>query len=122
VTKTILIVEDELDIAEALQATLEAQGYRVVLAANGREALEGLDEVRPDLAIVDVMMPVLDGRETCRLMRERPEYGSMPIVLMTAARAVERTGRWWDAFLAKPFDLDRLFAVLERLLGRSRPG
>ena len=113
--KTILVVEDEEAIASLVATVLEEEGYRVVTAANGREGLARLAESRPDLVLCDVMMPILDGREMYRAMRDDPAYRSIPVVLMSAGG--ESSVRGADAaFLAKPFDLDTLLNVLTPLI------
>ncbi len=117
--KTILVIDDEVILAEMLQALLEDEGYQVVTARNGREGLERLAEHHPDLILCDVMMPLLDGRELCRQVQARPEYGSMPIILMSAASAAAGLDDCqYAAFLSKPFDLDDLLNTINNLLGQ----
>ena len=117
--KTILVIDDEVILAEMLQALLEDEGYQVLTARNGREGLERLAEHHPDLILCDVMMPLLDGRELCREVQARPEYDSVPIILMSAASAAGRLDDCrYAAFLSKPFDLDVLLDTINTLLGR----
>ena len=117
---TILVVEDEISIAELLQFLLERAGYRVAIAGDGREALRLLDEVRPDLVLSDVMMPYIDGRELARTMQTDVEYRSIPVVLMSAApqnivRSVPHA-----AFIPKPFEYREILEVVARVLeGRN---
>ena len=117
--KTILVVEDELSIAEMLRAVLEDEGYRVAVAGNGRDALKSLPDVRPDLVVCDVMMPLVDGRQVCRALQADPQYESTPIVLMSAVpETVVRSGSedfTYSAFILKPFNMDQLLDTVERL-------
>ena len=117
---TILVVDDEITIAEMLHAYLEDEGFRVATAADGREALACLPEVRPDLVLSDVMMPLLDGRQLCKAMAEHPDYQRIPIVLMSAG------GEWvvkdrctYTAFVPKPFELDELIGTIRQILAAT---
>jgi CheY-like chemotaxis protein len=118
--KTILVVDDELDIVDVLSDLLTAEGYRVITASNGREGLTRLAEARPDLVLLDRMMPVVDGAEMLRLMREDASLGGIPVVMMSAAegrRLSQELG--CAAFLKKPFDLGTLLDTVARLAGRG---
>jgi two-component system response regulator VicR len=114
----ILLVEDEFAAAEAIGYLLQMNGFQVVNAGDGREALERLDEVRPDLVLTDVMMPWMDGLELARHIRERPEMRDLPIVIMSAAHNILPAETAVSASLPKPLDFPRLLATLQRLLGR----
>src|SRR5215213_11196953 len=81
---TILIAEDEFSIATLLRDTLEDEGYTVVLAQNGREALELLDTTSPALVLTDIMMPILDGFALCRAIQADPAYQAIPVIVMSA--------------------------------------
>jgi CheY-like chemotaxis protein len=123
--KTILVVDDEYAVVEALRALLEDEGYAVTTAANGQEALEALDSgPSPDLLILDVMMPRLDGRQVLRALRAHPELHALPVIVMSAAAqplAPEELGG--AVFLAKPFELTRLLRTIEaQLRGREGAG
>ena len=113
---TILVVEDEEPIAELLRAALEDEGHRVVTAADGREALARLAEVRPALVLSDVMMPHLDGRELARALAADPDLRTIPLVLLSALGVVSVAGVPHAAFVGKPFELDHLLATIARLL------
>ena len=121
--KTILIIDDEYAIVEVLMELLRDEGYRVVTAANGKDGLERLEREKPDLVIVDYMMPIGDGRELVQKMRTLPEHRSTPIVMMTsAAKEVALSdghGGLLDvsAFLNKPFALEDLLATISALIG-----
>lgn len=80
----ILVVEDELDIAELLEYNLEKEGYKVKTAGDGQEAVDIAASFIPDIVLLDIMMPVMDGVEACRLMRENPDLNGMYIIFLTA--------------------------------------
>ncbi len=114
--KTILIADDELDIVEALRAILEDEGYKVVICFNGREALHCLTEAKPDLAIVDIMMPLLNGFETIKAIRQQPGFAQLPILIMSAIHPSVRPPEYaWAGFLKKPFSLRELLEHVHRL-------
>ncbi len=118
--KTVLIVDDEHAIVDVLQGLLGDEGYHVLTAANGREALERLSEGIPDVAVVDVMMPVMGGRELVRTMAANPAFARVPVIMMSAApRSIvfpEGDDTPYAAFLPKPFDVEHLLGLLQRLL------
>lgn len=116
--KTVLLVDDEHAILDALSGILEDEGFRVVTASNGREALARLAEAVPDVALVDVMMPVMDGRELLREMQGEARWKLVPVVLMSAVpqSILERDAPLACAgFFQKPFDLWKLLAKLKEL-------
>lgn len=80
----ILVVEDETDIAEMLSYNLEKEGYKVEIAYNGEEAVKIASEFIPEIVLLDIMMPVMDGVEACRIMRENPDLNEMYIIFLTA--------------------------------------
>ncbi|HSK41532.1 MAG TPA: response regulator [Arenibaculum sp.] len=118
--KTILIIEDEFGIALLLATVLEDEGYRVFMAANGRQGLERLEECRPDLVISDLMMPTMDGATMARTMRADPAYRNIPIIMMSALpeAAVREKFDGYDAFLSKPFLEPILLKTVAGLLDR----
>jgi CheY-like chemotaxis protein len=114
--KTILIVDDELDIAEAVKAILEEERYKVLTCGNGREALKSLEEHTPDLAIVDIMMPVMNGYETLKAIRQKPALEKLPILMMSAITpTVKSQDPAWAGFLKKPFSLHQLLQHVHTL-------
>lgn len=113
---TILILDDEAAIGELARSLLEEEGYRVVLAPNGREGLRLLREERPGLVISDVMMPLMDGLAFARAMQDDPVHAHLPLILMSAAGRGIVDGVPHTAFLAKPFDLVALIALVAGLL------
>ncbi|RKG49001.1 response regulator [Corallococcus sp. AB011P] len=114
--KTVLVVDDEQDIAEAIQAILEEEQLRVVVCGNGREALARLKEEQPDLAIIDVMMPVMNGYETIDAIRKDGTH-HFPILVMSAIQPpkAKMEEQQWAGFLKKPFSLRDLVDTVERL-------
>lgn len=113
----ILVVDDELDIAEAVRAVLEAEGYKVEIAADGRQCLQLLREQRPDLLLLDVMMPVIDGFGVLDEMKN--EGLRVPVVMMSAIRPEGRLAEYEvQAFLKKPFQLETLLDAVAGALGR----
>ena len=119
---TILVVEDDLPLQRMICAFLGLNGYQTVSASNGEEALASIEKVLPDLVIADVMMPVMDGWELTRELRQA--YPLMPIMLVTARTTLEdkRTGftSGADDYLTKPVDLDELLLHVGALLRRSQ--
>jgi CheY-like chemotaxis protein len=118
----LLVVDDEFSIVDALCEVLSWEGYACERAHTGEEGLAALGRTRPVLVLLDYMMPVMDGLQMLRAMRQDPEHRHIPVVMLTAApRALPRDERLWDALLAKPFDLGQLLATLERLIGKPGP-
>jgi CheY-like chemotaxis protein len=118
--KTILVVEDEFAIADMLAATLEDEGYKVILAGNGREGLARLADSRPDLIISDIMMPIMDGRKMLHLMKTEHNIDGIPIILMSAAdEALSLVDNKVIFYVNKPFDLLQLLDLVLRLLGST---
>lgn len=114
--KTILVVEDEQAIAEMLYLTLEEEGYRVVLAKNGREALALMANELPDLVLCDVMMPLLDGRGVAAAMQADLRLQAIPLVLMSAAQIIlENLPSHLAAFLPKPLNIAQLLNTIAAL-------
>lgn len=112
----ILLVEDEFAAAEAIGYLLQLNGFQVVTASNGREALDRLDQTRPDLVLSDIMMPWMDGLELAQHIRDRPELRDLPVVLMSAAHNILLGETPASAVLPKPLDFPKLLATLGRLL------
>jgi two-component system phosphate regulon response regulator PhoB len=121
----VLLVEDEPAQREVLAYNLEAEGFRVVQAADGEEAMMLVDETQPDIIILDWMMPNLSGIEVCRRLKIRPETRSIPIILLSArAEEVDRvrgleTGA--DDYVIKPYSVLELMARARAQLRRVRP-
>jgi len=112
----VLIVDDDAPVARMVAATLGLEGFQTLVAHNGREALDCLDGTSPDLIVLDLQMPVMDGRECFAELRSRGVL--TPVVILSAygAEAAQRE-LGADSFIAKPFDPDDLVGMLRKLLG-----
>ncbi|MCI0572708.1 MAG: response regulator [Myxococcaceae bacterium] len=114
----ILVVDDERSILEVLTDVLEGEGHRVVTACNGHEGMECLRRMRPDLVLLDWMMPQVDGRQMLAAMREHSAWAEVPVLVMSAGRLSPAERSHIPYFLAKPFELDALLELIARLLAR----
>ena len=121
-TPTILVADDEEDLRELVSYRLSRSGYEVVEAVDGQEALELATERTPDLMVLDVMMPRLDGYELTRRVREQDSLRSVPVILLTARSQETDVSRGFDVgaddYLRKPFNPDELVARVRAVLGR----
>lgn len=119
---TLLVVEDDMHLQRMMSSFLGLNGYRVIPAGNGQEALDAIERVMPDMVIADVMMPVMDGWELTQELRDA--YPLLPIMLVTARDSIEdkRTGftAGADDYLTKPIDLDELLLHVQALLRRAQ--
>jgi len=110
----VLVVDDDPDVRSFLSAFLELEGYEVQTAANGAEALHSVAEQRPDVILLDLMMPVMDGWTFCRQLAMNHHTSHPPIIIISASHELD--GRLQEAgasaFIAKPFDLDCLLSCL----------
>ena len=117
---TILIVDDNHDNVEILQTYLESKGYRVASAADGKAALAKLEEVKPALVLLDVMMPGMDGWQVCRTIKNHPDFTKVRVMMVTAKGGFEdkfegmRSGA--DDYIVKPVDLTELVEKVRRNL------
>jgi two-component system alkaline phosphatase synthesis response regulator PhoP len=121
--KKILVVEDEAELTGAIQIRLEQAGYEVLIAYDGQEALEKARTENPDLIVLDLMLPKIDGYKVCRLLKFDEKYKKIPVVMLTA-RAQEKDENLGyevgaDAFITKPFKYQVLLAKITELLGGS---
>ncbi len=116
----ILIAEDHLDSRDALRALLEAFGYAVLLASNGKEAVDAAVARSPDLILMDIMMPVMDGFEATRQLRQMRKTGRTPIIAVTAMEGADELAlqAGADDYVRKPIDIRVLLAKLNALLAR----
>ncbi len=117
---TILVVDDNTDNVEILRAFLESRGFTIAEARDGRTALARMEEVKPDLVLLDVMMPGMDGWEVCRVIKQHPQLGDTRVVMVTAKGGFEdkfeglRSGA--DDYVVKPVDFKDLMGKVERNL------
>ncbi len=122
--KRILVVDDEIYIVHILEFTLTMEGYEVLTAADGEEALRRVEQDRPDLVVLDIMMPKLDGYEVLRHIRGDEEFKQLPVILLSAkGRPIDRemgleVGA--DDYIVKPFSPRRLLEKIQDLLDRVR--
>ncbi len=115
----VLVAEDDLEIAAILRKSLTSEGYRIALAYDGEEALRMALAHKPDLVLLDVMMPQMNGWEVCKALRARPEFADVGILMLTAIgpNLNEMTAPLYGAndFLDKPFLIDELLDRLQKL-------
>ena len=120
-SRKILIADDEPNIVTALEFLLQRNGYEVLIARNGDAALKLVEEHRPDLVLLDVMMPAKSGYEVCQRMRERADWRHIKIVMLTAkGREVEMNkglSVGADLYITKPFSTQELVQKINALLG-----
>lgn len=120
---TILVVEDIYDTREVLKKVLELKGFRVLEAKDGFEAVEVALREIPDLILMDMSLPLMDGARATRLIREQPKLSGIPIIACTAYNRWEWRGKsilaGCDDFIAKPFDTESLINMLSRHLRRT---
>ena len=121
--RLVLVVDDDPDILQTLALCLSTEGYRVQMAANGKEALEALAAERPAIILLDLMMPVMDGWQFVAELDKRGARAA-PLLILSADRAVQGHAAKLraDAFLAKPFDLDELLVKVSQLTGGPNGG
>lgn len=124
----IFLVDDDPDFVEATARILEGKGHEVIKLYDGDECLEKLKEVRPDLIVLDVMMPRLDGYTVCKKLKADPQYQSIPVLLLTAVAANIPTTRYTqlqgmeteaDDYVDKPVEPEELVKRVETLLEKS---
>lgn len=118
--KRILVVDDEADLVETLKLRLEKDGYEVVTAFDGAEGITKAKGEKPDLIVLDVMMPKLNGYQVCRELRAEPQCKNIPVIMLTAK--TQETDKFWgrevgaDAYITKPFEFDALLDSIKKYL------
>jgi two-component system, OmpR family, phosphate regulon response regulator PhoB len=124
-TASILIVEDEEPIQILLTYNLQAEGFRVRATANGEDVAHLVNEERPDLIVLDWMLPGISGIEVCRLLRSRPETRDIPVIMLTARgeenERVRGLATGADDYIVKPFSVPELLARIKSILRRVNP-
>lgn len=117
--KHILAVDDEVHIRRLIEVNLLRSGYRVTTAADGREALDSIRQERPDMVVLDVMMPHVDGHEVLRRLKLDPETREIPVVMLTAKAQDQDIFRGWQAgvemYLTKPFNPMELITFVKKI-------
>jgi DNA-binding response OmpR family regulator len=118
--KKILVVDDEVDLVKTIQFALEAEGYKVLVSYNGEDALNQSRKENPDLILLDLMLPKLDGYKVCRLLKFDEQYKHIPILMLTAKTQQKdrslgmETGA--NEYITKPFDMDELMGKVKAYL------
>ncbi len=118
----ILVVEDQQDVAELIQVVLRGEGHTVAIAKDGAQGLMLSRDWDPDLILMDIMLPGVDGGTLIARLRQEPETASLPIIAMSASRTLRDRSEELeaDALLSKPFDVDALLVQVQFLLARGR--
>ncbi|MGW7271497.1 response regulator [Streptomyces sp. NPDC054864] len=122
VSGRVLVVDDNKVIRQLIRVNLELEGFEVVTAADGAECLDVVNQVRPDVVTLDVVMPRLDGLRTAARLRSDPRTRDLPIVIVSACTQYEVAGGLEvgvDAFLAKPFEPSELLGIVRQLRERG---
>ena len=118
--KKILVVDDEVDLVETIRLPLEMEGYTVRVSYNGEDALNKARKENPNLIILDIMLPKLDGYKVCRLLKFDERYKHIPILMLTAkTQEKDKTlgmGTGADEYITKPFDIDELVKKVKAYL------
>ena len=118
----ILVVDDEIYIVHILDFSLGMEGYEVVTALDGEQALEKVAQQKPDLIVLDIMMPKLDGYETCKALKSKPETKDIPVILLSAkGRNVDQKTGFEvgaDDYITKPFSPRKLVDRINAILGQ----
>ncbi|MEZ5988315.1 MAG: response regulator [Planctomycetota bacterium] len=121
--RTVLIIEDEKLIIVSTQMVLEAVGYRVEAAMNGEEGIRKARELKPDLILLDIMMPGIDGWETLTRLKRESETSEIPVIIFTArehARGHQKSSDMGAAgYFRKPFEPDELIELVEKHIGQK---
>jgi len=122
--KKILVVDDETELLKAISIRLKTCGYEVITACDGQEGLEKAKSVSPDLIVLDVLMPKMDGYEVCRMLKFDEKYKSIPVIMLTAkAQDIDKAmGKkvGADDYIIKPFETQDLIDKIKRYL--TNPG
>ena len=126
VKRKVLVVDDEPSIAKILRKQLEVAGFDVTVAVDGEDGLAKVREWKPELILLDVMLPKINGHEVCKTLKADPELKTIPVIMLTAKTQrqdqdlAQQQGA--DAFLTKPFQLAELLAKVKALLGQAAAG
>ncbi len=119
----ILVIDDEVQLVQMVQIRLEANGYDIVTAYDGEEGIEKVKSENPDLIILDIMMPKMNGFEACKILKNDPKYSKIPIIFLSAKVQEEDLeigkAKSADAFVKKPFETPDLLAKIKELLEKS---
>lgn len=118
---TVLVVDDEFGIVDVLETILTDEGYRVLTACNGKQGLVRLSEEKPEVILLDFMMPILGGGDMLRAMAAEPAYQRIPVIMMSALSEEAVAGRCkgYAAFLHKPFRVAVVLSTIAGVLDRG---
>ncbi len=118
----ILVVEDQTDVAQLIEVVLQGEGHTVAIARDGAQGLMLARDWKPDLILMDIMLPGVDGGTLIARLRQEAETVNLPIIAMSASRTLRDRSEELeaDALLAKPFDVDALLVQVQFLLSRDR--
>ena len=123
--RRVLVVDDHQPTVQLIRSALEGMGLDVRAAGNGAEALLAVHEEKPDLVILDVMMPILDGFQTLKVLQETADTRDLPVIMLTARSSDIDVARGWrsgaTSYLTKPFSLDQLVSMVRRVLEAITP-
>ena len=114
--KTILVVDDDDSTVELLARLLELEGYAVLTASNGKEALESASRTVPGLIVTDQVMPIMTGAELFRALKSSPRLRQVPVILITSAPPAAARDLHWAELIRKPLDLEALLRSVHRVL------
>lgn len=121
--KLILIVEDDSDIRSNIRIYLDSVGFSCLEASDGAGALELAKRAHPNLILLDIMLPGINGYQVCKALKEDPKYKSIPIIMLSAK--VDREDKEWgekmgaDAYVTKPFEFDELEKTISKFIGKK---
>jgi len=122
--RTIMVVDDEPDLVTLLRARLEQKEFNVMCAYSGSQALADLEKQKPDLIILDIMMPEMDGFEVLRRLKAAPETSSIPVILLSALDKLKDISKGYeigaDHYITKPFTNSHLMTVIDHLLSGDK--
>jgi CheY-like chemotaxis protein len=121
--KTILIVDDEFGVLEVLEFILSDSGFNVITALNGHDALARVNEAKPDLIVLDFMMPVLDGAGVLKALARNEGYKAIPVILTSALpeTTIKQKCSGYTMYLRKPYNAETLMRGINALLKTTRP-
>lgn len=121
--KKILVIDDEPELVKAITIRLKTSGYEVVLAFDGLEGLDKVKEIKPDLVLLDIIMPKMNGYEVCKALKDNPETKDLPVIIFTASgqRDLEKKCLSMGAkgVIMKPFEAAELLELVNNLLKRE---
>ncbi len=119
--KHVLIVEDEIELAEGVQARLYVEGYKTTIARDGQLGVDLARSEKPDIILLDILMPRINGWDVCRILKEDPKTKHIPIVMCTALTQIGDSERAFkagaDDYVTKPYDMNRLAQKVKKFLG-----